>query len=244
MGGSGLAVLLFACLLKAPEPLAPTPAPTARDYVRPYKELLIEETTEIPSDLVDPGLPSELVVQQYRVQRTPTASGWHEEVARVTPEGAVVESAAEYFLDSTTGYGLSSWGVPGKEEVYTTPKLILPAQLNPTRWEGFHGTSRGTSRRLCQLSYESDFCEQAVAVTCQSWMPGEQIVVLREHFCRNAGWLGAEAQVFEQKGGECKVVLSSQFTLKAVEGVPVENVTNPTGWPAPLEGCLSEEAPQ
>ena len=109
----------------------------------------------------------------------------------ITGEERVLESVRHFYGKAGYGY-LGTLDEAGELQAWTPPQIVLPADPSVGQsWGGTHRKGDATSARTCEI-LNSDYCAGGIVVVCDSRRDGATVVI-RDHFCSDAGWGGFEA---------------------------------------------------
>ncbi|MCB9688045.1 MAG: hypothetical protein H6738_17745 [Alphaproteobacteria bacterium] len=207
MRGAGLLLLLLTGCPKAPGGKVPTLAaaelfvPGRFDYEEltsvegevPVSRDTVTEVWEAAPDLTPPeGYPGTVYrVDEFRTGQPPTGTLW-----------VSGERGLGYF---------ASVGPTGQVVTYAT-KLALPATVRTGEtWEGVHGEGAGENTRTCHVE-PTPYCpDTGAAVACETHWKSGGAVWMRQHYCKDVGWVGYEA--LSVRGGITTRTWSEEATL-------------------------------
>jgi len=90
------------------------------------------------------------------------------------------------------GYGFVGTVEDGTLIPWDPPQQLLPADPHVgDTWQQTHTKAGRSSERSCEIQAEAA-CDGGLVVVCESQKPSG-VVVLRDHFCPDEGWVGFEA---------------------------------------------------
>ncbi len=98
------------------------------------------------------------------------------------------------------GYGNAASLIKGAWDWWSPPEVVLPATVAVgAEWRVDHQKSTGASERACRIVPDTAYCDDGIASECRTYFGSagktgvQGTVLLREHFCRDLGWVGEDA---------------------------------------------------
>jgi hypothetical protein len=161
------------------------------------------------------------------------------DVTEEPPE--LLETVRHFFGPGGYGY-IGTLDEEGTLEIWDPPQVVLPTSPSVgLAWSGTHKKGESTSVRSCEIM-NSKFCEGGIVSVCESQRDGGRII-LRDHFCPDAGWSGFEAMVL--LGEKPPIRMWSEHVVR--DGTALtepESGETPKPPPAPEEPEEGAEAPE
>lgn len=180
------------CLLLAgcPKPSSPFPDVTeARKLAPPPREVSYTRVNVAgPFDL--PNVP---IVETWEGPSFSDDQITYDVTATNASTGRVLDVTRVVYGPGGYGY-LGTVERDGTIQRWDPMQVVLPmgAKVGDS-WEGEHRKGASLSIRSCEI-LEAKVCDRGLVVVCESKRDGG-VVVLRDHFCPDLGWVGFEAMV-------------------------------------------------